>query len=86
MQAIPSEVLLWCKVKQVVREGKPHREILSYAEEQNIDLICMGVRGAGVGVGAIFGEQTDLVMRQAPCPILVAHPSKSHGHSAGGVL
>jgi nucleotide-binding universal stress UspA family protein len=82
--AVPAEAFLWCEVKQVVREGKPYREILSYAEEQVIDLICMGVRGAGSGLRAILGEQTDRVLRRAPCPVLVARPARSHQQIAGG--
>jgi nucleotide-binding universal stress UspA family protein len=75
--AVPAEASLWCEVQQVVRRGKPSREILSYAEEQDIDLICLGVRGALAGLRAILGEQTDRVLRRAPCPVLVARPIKS---------
>ncbi len=82
--AVPAEAFLWCKVKQVVRQGKPYREILSYAEKEVIDLICMGVRGTGSGLRAILGEQTDRVLRRAPCPVLVARPARSHEQIAGG--
>jgi nucleotide-binding universal stress UspA family protein len=83
---VPAEVFLWCEVKQVVREGKPAREILSYAEAQNMDLICLGgARGAGSGLRAILGEQTDRVLRRAPCPVLVARPIRSSEPPRGGV-
>ena len=72
--AVPAEASLWCVVKQAVKEGKPYREILTYAEEQEIDLICMGVRGAGFDLRALFGSNTDRVLRQAPCPVLIARP------------
>jgi nucleotide-binding universal stress UspA family protein len=72
--AVPAGAGLWCVVKQAVKEGKPYREILAYAEEQEIDLICMGVRGAGFGMRALFGSNTDRVLRQAPCPVLIARP------------
>lgn len=74
--AVPAEALLWCEVKQAVKEGKPYREVLTYAEEQEIDLICMGVRGVGFDLGALFGSNTDRVLRQASCPVLVARPHK----------
>jgi nucleotide-binding universal stress UspA family protein len=74
--AIPSEVNLWCKVKHEVREGQPYREILTYAEENNIDLICIGAHGAGFGKWALFGSNADRVVRQAPCPVLIARPLK----------
>jgi nucleotide-binding universal stress UspA family protein len=75
-RSIPDEVYLWCKVVQSVNCGQPYREILSYAEEKEIDLICMGVHGAGFAMRALFGSNTDRVLRQAPCPALIARPLK----------
>jgi nucleotide-binding universal stress UspA family protein len=72
--AVPSETRMWCEVKQAVREGHPYREMLAYAEEQNIDLICMGASGTGFGMRALFGSNADRVLRQAPCPVLIARP------------
>lgn len=75
-EAIPEEARLWCKLKTVVREGKPYREILEYADAHDIDLICMGVRGAGFGMQALFGSNVDRVLRQSSCPLLIARPLK----------
>jgi len=75
-QAIPDEVFLWCTVKQAIRSGQPYREILAYAEEQDIDLVCMGVHGAGFAMRALFGSNSDRVLRQAPCPVLITRPLK----------
>lgn len=75
-QAVPSEAHLWCQVKHAVTEGQPYREILSYAENNVIDLICVGAHGAGFGSRALFGSNVDRVLRQAPCPVLVARPLK----------
>jgi nucleotide-binding universal stress UspA family protein len=74
--AVPEEAYLWCKVKQAVREGHPYREVLDYAEEQDVDLICMGASGTGFGMHALFGSNADRVLRQAPCPTLIARPLK----------
>lgn len=74
--AVPNEAHLWCKVFQSVRAGQPYREILTYAEEHNIDLICLGVHGAGFTMRALFGSNADRVLRQAPCPVLIARPLK----------
>jgi len=73
-QSVPDEIFLWCKVFQAVKGGPPYREILSYAEENEIDLICLGARGAGFAMRALFGSNTDRVLRQAPCPVLIARP------------
>src|SRR5712692_6482001 len=40
-KAIPAEAHLWCQVKHTVSEGQPYREVLSYAERNQIDLICL---------------------------------------------
>lgn len=72
--AVPPETRVWCEVKQAVREGHPYREVLAYADEQKIDLICMGASGTGFGMRALFGSNADRVLRQAPCPVLIARP------------
>jgi nucleotide-binding universal stress UspA family protein len=72
--AVPEEARAWCEVKQAVREGHPYREVLAYAEDQNIDLICMGASGTGFGMRALFGSNADRVLRQAPCPVMIARP------------
>ena len=73
-KVVPAEVHLWCTVKTAVSEGHPYREILSYAEKNDIDLISVGAHGAGFGMRALFGSNVDRVLRQASCPVLVARP------------
>jgi len=79
-ESVPAEVHLWSDVTHAVREGKAHREIVSYAVENDIDLICIGAHGQGSTLGTLFGTNTDRVLRQAPCPVLVTRPV-----AAGGV-
>lgn len=62
------------KVINAVRRGKPYDEILTYAREHEIDLICMGASGVGATFGEIFGSNVDRVLRQAPCPVFIARP------------
>jgi nucleotide-binding universal stress UspA family protein len=73
-KAVPDEAHLWCKIKNVVSEGQPYREILHYAERNEVDLICIGAHGAGFGLLTLFGSNVDRVLRQAPCPVLVSRP------------
>lgn len=73
-KAVPAEAHLWCNIKHAVSEGEAYREILNYAENNKIDLICIGAHGAGFGLRALFGSNVDRVLRQAPCPVLVARP------------
>lgn len=74
--AVTDEARLWCNIQSAVRWGKPYQEILGYAEENSIDLISMGATGNNYGMGALFGSNVDRVLRQAPCPILIARPLK----------
>jgi len=73
-RAVPPEAHLWCTIKQIVTEGAVYREILKYAENNDVDLITMGAHGAGFGMRALFGSNVDRVLRQARCPVLVARP------------
>lgn len=75
-KVVPAEAHLWCRVKHAVSEGYPYREVLNYAEKNDIDLISIGAHGAGFGIRALFGSNVDRVLRQAPCPVLVARPLK----------
>lgn len=76
-ESVPAEVHLWSNVTHAVREGRAYREIVTYAVEQDIDLICIGAHGEGVNLGTLFGTNTDRVLRQAPCPVLVTRPLQS---------
>jgi nucleotide-binding universal stress UspA family protein len=73
-KAILGEANLECKVLHTVRWGKTYQEVLSYAREHEIDLVCMGAKGRNFSMGALFGSNVDRVLRQAPCPVLVARP------------
>ena len=71
-ETLPKEVCLWCKFVDVVRCGKVYEEILNYATEHEIDLICMGVSGRDRRLDTLMGSNVDRVLREAPCPVLIA--------------
>lgn len=73
-EAVPGEVHLWSEVKHAVQYGQPYAEILTYADNNEIDLIAMGAHGTGFGLHTLFGSNVDRVLRQARCPLLIAHP------------
>jgi nucleotide-binding universal stress UspA family protein len=50
--------------------GKPYREILRIASEQQPDLIVMGVHWRGPADVTFFGSTTYHVVRQTRCPVL----------------
>ncbi len=78
MQKLESAIsasLRWeVEVDEEIREGLPYREVLAFAEESEVDLICMGASGTGFGMRALFGSNVDRVLRQAHCPLLIARP------------
>jgi nucleotide-binding universal stress UspA family protein len=54
-----------------VLEGSPAETILSVAEACSVDLIVMGTRGLGRVAGAILGSQSQKVVSNALCPVLL---------------
>jgi nucleotide-binding universal stress UspA family protein len=80
-EAVPEEAYLWCRIGQAIRAGQPAQEILAYSDEHEVDLICMGVHGAGLVQRTIFGSNVDRVLRQAKCPVLVV---RSVSRQVGG--
>jgi len=75
-RAFPKEANLWCKIVNSVRNGKPYEQVLNYAKEQKIELICMGASGRHWSIDKLLGTNVDKVLRQAPCPVLIARPTK----------
>lgn len=79
---IPDEAKLRCSLITSVRCGNPAQEILAYANEHKIDLICMGASGKGFSLEKLFGSTADRVLRYAPCPVLIARPVAAASSSA----
>jgi nucleotide-binding universal stress UspA family protein len=52
-------------------EGSPAETILSVAEVREIDLIVMGTRGLGRLGGLLLGSQSQKVVANARCPVLL---------------
>lgn len=71
---IPKEAFLWCRIFSAVCWGKAYEEVLTYAKQREIDLICLGASGSDFTISALFGSNVDRILRQAPCPVLVARP------------
>lgn len=72
---VPEDAMNWCEgVKTSVLEGKPHAELIRYADIHEIDLIALGVRGQGMVESLFVGSTTDRVVRRAPCPVLSVNP------------
>lgn len=64
-------------IEVVVVPGTPHVEIVSYANDNKIDLIVMATHGRGFFSHAILGSTTERVVRRASCPVLTVKNSES---------
>ncbi|MFB6219011.1 MAG: universal stress protein [Halobacteriaceae archaeon] len=56
-----------------VVEGDPHREILSYAEAVDADLVVMGTHGRTGLDRYLLGSVAERVVRTADAPVLTVH-------------
>jgi nucleotide-binding universal stress UspA family protein len=72
-QMIPAEACQTCRIKTLVRIGKPYQQIIQFALEAQTDLVVMAVRGRGALDLAVFGSTTQRVLQLGPCPVLVIH-------------
>lgn len=57
-----------------VRIGSPAAEIVAAAKDLHADLVCIGTHGRGGLARVILGSVAELVVRQAPCPVLTVRP------------
>jgi nucleotide-binding universal stress UspA family protein len=76
-EAIPKEVFLWSNVINAICDGSVVEAVLDYAKKREIDLICLGVTGTDWRVGKLFGSNGQRILRESPCPVLVARPDQS---------
>jgi nucleotide-binding universal stress UspA family protein len=75
---IPPEGRKTLKIKTAVRIGKTYAQIIQLADEAQIDLVTMGVRGRGALDVAVFGSTTYRVMQLGSCPVLVVRSGEEY--------
>lgn len=68
-----------------VEEGLLHQAIRQVVEEEGIDIVVMGTKGATGAVEFFIGSNTEKVIRTAPCPVL-AVPENSGDFEVKSVL
>ena len=56
-----------------VRRGNPQDDILTYANENEIDVIVMGTHGRTGVKRALLGSVTESVVRHSEIPVLTVH-------------
>src|SRR5262245_40432336 len=63
-------------VERKVIEGDPASEIVSLAQENGADLICLGTHGRRGLSRLLMGSIAEQVMRKALCPVMTVKPSQ----------
>lgn len=64
-------------VKSAILHGRASDQILQYADDNAISLICIATHGRGGFEHFLFGSTTEKVLRKANCPIFVVRQKKS---------
>jgi nucleotide-binding universal stress UspA family protein len=70
LQEVVTTAPEFCTMESLMTHGKPWREVLRIAAEQQSDLIVMGVQGRGAADLWFLGSTTQHVVREASCPVL----------------
>jgi nucleotide-binding universal stress UspA family protein len=61
-------------IEQVILRGEPHREIVSYAQSHEIDLIVIASHGRTGLAHMLMGSVAEKVLRLSPIPVLAVKP------------
>jgi nucleotide-binding universal stress UspA family protein len=65
-----------------IRGGQPYQEIVRLAREIDADLIVLATRGHSALKRLLLGSTAERVVRNAPCPVLVARKQKQKSKAA----
>lgn len=71
---IAAEKLERLNPRSEVRFGSPAAEIIAAATDLHADLVCISTHGRGGLARVLLGSVAELVVRQAPCPVLTVRP------------
>jgi universal stress protein A len=69
-RVLPADWAAGRKTVKAIAEGAPHREIVRYAADHQIDLIVLGTHGHTGLSHALLGSIAERVVRTAACPVL----------------
>ena len=69
-----------------VRAGTPFQEILTAAQDNNVELIVVGVDSSGPFGGLALGHTADRVSRYARCPVLLVRDVSTAAEAGSSVV
>ena len=68
-----------------VRTGTPFQEILAAAQDNNVEIIVLGVDNSGPFSGLALGHTAGRVLRYAKCPVLLVREGSTPGIDSSSV-
>jgi universal stress protein A len=75
--SVASQYLSECgAISLVIKHGESHREIVKFAQEENIDLIIISTHGRTGIAHVVMGSVAEKVVRYSPIPVLSVKPVK----------
>jgi nucleotide-binding universal stress UspA family protein/predicted transcriptional regulator len=70
LDAVPEACKNWCTPHIVLLKGTPSKELISYAHENSIEMIVLGIHGHNFLHKFLVGSTTDRIIGRAPCPVI----------------
>ncbi len=72
----------FCPENCHIRAGRPYQEIIALAREMDADLIVLSTRGHSGLKHLLLGSTAERVVRNAPCPVLIARKRKQRAKAS----
>jgi nucleotide-binding universal stress UspA family protein/predicted transcriptional regulator len=70
LNMLPKDCGNWCAPVTVLLKGAPYKELISYAQKEEVDMIVLGIHGHNLLEKFLVGSTTDRIISRAPCPVL----------------
>lgn len=74
LSMVPDDCRHFCTPVTILLEGQPYKELINYAENKEVDMIVLGIRGHSLFEQFWVGSTTDRVISHASCPVLAVRP------------
>jgi len=80
---LPKDCENWCDPTIVILQGAPYKELISYAQKEEVDMIVLGIHGHNLFEKFLVGSTTDRIINRAPCPVLAVRKTKEIPDKSG---
>ncbi len=70
LSKLPKDCKNWCTPIITILKGHPYKELITYAQQEEVDMIVLGIHGHNLLETFLVGSTTDRIISRAPCPVL----------------